>query len=91
MLQVVPATLQRHGVDRPCTPVTRQNAGLAHPQEVDEVPLAHRQQQRPEVDVLSLGYPQALVEVEVEDTGDYQVLELAVGLLAAVRDRLLNL
>ncbi len=41
VLQVMSAALQRHGVDRSRVPVARQDAGLAYPQEIDEVPLAH--------------------------------------------------
>jgi hypothetical protein len=57
VLEVVPTTPEGGGGNRAGVAVPRQHACRADPQQIDEIAVADRQQQRTEADVLGLGNP----------------------------------
>ena len=59
VLKIAPATAKREGVHRAGMAVTRQHAGIADPQQVDVVALAHTQDQRLEPDPRRPAAPRA--------------------------------
>lgn len=75
VLQVVPSSFQHHGVHRAGVAVSREDARLAYPQEVDEVALAGTEEKGPEPDPVGLRDPETLVAVQVEGPEDDVVVK----------------
>jgi hypothetical protein len=57
VLEIVPATTEDNSVNRPGVAVTRQDAGLPHAENVDEVTLGGAEAQGPEVNARALWHP----------------------------------
>ena len=73
VLQVMPGTAQREGVDRAGMPVPRQDARLPDLQQVDVEPLRDAKDQRLEPDPRRLRYPFPLIIVKVQRPAEEDV------------------
>ena len=80
MLQIVPLATQGDGVHRARVAVAGQDAGRAHPENVDVVALADAEDQWFERDAFGLRDPGLLIAIQIQDLPHEDVRHHAGGL-----------